>query len=178
MLADPLSLLTATTAHNYIIQRNIAKKEIDPANLFQFMQTHVDPDAFCGGPMRPRMFIGMLSRSDYRSNRVDRAMIYYNEACADVDFALDPAVLYSKKKASNKGNVMVAYFSQIRPEAFNNTKNPYRSIMDKLKESYPKKGHTKFDFTPDAITIDSDIMFNGKRHHVIKWIGDQHVRYT
>lgn len=176
MLADPLSLLTATTAHNYIIQRNIAKKEIDPANLFQFMQTHVDPDAFCGGPMRPRMFIGMLSRSDYRSNRFDRAMIYYNGICADVDF-VDP-VLYSKKKESNQGKIMVVYRSQIRPEAFNNTEKPYKVIMDKLKESYPKKAHTKIESTPDAITIDSDIMFEGKRHHIIHYVGGHRVRYT
>jgi hypothetical protein len=58
--------------------------------------------------------------------------------------------------------------------------NPYKIIMDKLKTSYPKKAHTMLDVDPetDGIMIQSDVLFEGKRHCIVHYIGGQRIRYT
>jgi hypothetical protein len=180
MVTTPLSLLTATATHNYIVEHNIAKKEIDPIKILQFMKKHVSPYDFCGGPMRssPFMILGMLSRSDYLANRFDNATIYFNGICADVDF-IDPA-FYSKKKASNKGNFMVAQFSQLTRAALDDVEKPYKGIMDKFKTSYPNKAHTMVEVDPeiDRIIIQSDVKFEEKRHHILHYMGGHRIKYT
>lgn len=170
---NPLSLVTATATHNYIVEYNIAKKEIDPTKILQFMKKHVSPYDFCGGPMRSPFFmvIGMLSRSDYLANRFDRAKFYMNSGCSVYgDFAI---------YQPNIGGLMTL-FGDIKQEAYDDAKKPYKLIMDKLKMSYPKKAHTMLDVDPetDAIIIKSDVKFEGKRHYIVHYTGGQRIRYT
>ena len=164
-----LSLVTTTVTHNYIVKRNIAKKEIDPFQIFVHINKHVGLDDICGGPVASPI-IGWLSRSDYLAKRFNRATFYMNRKCSIyADFAFD--------SSRQSREVLAIKVTDIKKEAYEDTVNPYQFIMDKLK-TYPKKGHTKIESTPDAILITSDVLFEGERHHILHYMGGHRIRYT
>jgi hypothetical protein len=163
---DLLSLLKATVVHRYITETNIAKKEVSPTRLFKYINTHVGFDDFCGGPVRQPM-LGMISRQDYIQGKFNRAAFFtYNNCPIYGDF---------EYFGLSRRGVLKIKATDIKQEALLTT--PYKIIMDKLKKSYPKKGHTMLDVDPetDGIMIKSDVLFEGKRHHIVKWIGGQRV---
>jgi hypothetical protein len=155
---SPLSLVTAIVTHNYIVEHNIAKKEIDPRTMMRFMTKHVGPYDFCGGPVANPV-IGWLSRSDYLANKFDRATFYMSRKCSIyADFAFN---------SRQSREVLAIKVTDINQETLKDARIPYKAIVEKLTNSYPKKGHTKIESTSDAIILDSDVSFGGKRRHMV-----------